>query len=56
MRLLKERYKTILGARNRAAFENAMALGEFRRGDKARIYSYATVKDKTGAYRVERRP
>lgn len=54
MKLLRERYKTYEGARKRTAFENAMAKGEYERGDKAKLYRYATVKDETGAYRVER--
>jgi hypothetical protein len=56
MKLLKEKYKTYDGALKRAAFENAMAPGEFKRGDKARVYRYVVVSDPAGeGYRVERR-
>jgi hypothetical protein len=42
-KLLKTVYKTFEGARKRAAFENAMAPGEFARGDKAKLYHYTVV-------------
>jgi hypothetical protein len=56
MKLLKEVYKTYEGARKRCAFENAMARGEFNRGDKARFYHYKIVADpdSTSAWRVQR--
>jgi hypothetical protein len=53
MKLLKEVYKTYEGARKRAAFENAMAKGEFARGDKAKLYSYRVVDEGT-TWRVAR--
>lgn len=53
MRLLGSKYKTWEGARKRAAFENGLAAGEFRRGNKAFLYSYRVVRVE-GLYRVER--
>jgi hypothetical protein len=53
MKLIGSKYKTVEGARKRAAFENSMALGEFQRGDKAYLYRYATIFDGTH-YRVSR--
>lgn len=43
IKLLKEIYKSLAGAQKRCAFENAMAKGEFARGDKARLYAYTVV-------------
>jgi hypothetical protein len=37
-------FKTYEGARKRAAFENAMAKGEFQRGEKAKLYHYEIVE------------
>jgi hypothetical protein len=54
IKLLRERYKTAEGARQRAVFENAIALGEFQRGQKARHYRYQTITDAAGFYRVAR--
>jgi len=54
VKLLKEVYKTWEGARNREAFENAMARGEFERGDKAKFYRYTVVKGEGETYRVAR--
>ncbi len=56
MKLIREKYKTYEGARKRAAFENAIAPGEFKRGDKARLYRYHVVADPNDseAWRVER--
>ena len=54
MKLLREKYKTVEGARKRAAFENAVARGEFERGDKARIYRYTVVREDDGTWRVQR--
>ena len=53
MKLLKEIYKTYEGARKRAAFENAVAPGEFQRGGKARLYRYLVVAE-NGHWRVQR--
>ena len=53
MRLLREKYKTREGAAKRAAFERGIAPGEFRRGDKARLYGYRVVLHE-GFFRVER--
>lgn len=53
MKLLKEKYKTLDGAQKRAAFENAMALGEYIWGRKARRYSYSVVMEVDG-FRVQR--
>jgi hypothetical protein len=52
-KLLATKYKTRDGAERRARFERAMAPGEFRRGDKARLYGYRTL-ELAGAWRVER--
>jgi hypothetical protein len=54
MKLLREKYKTLEGATKRAAFENAVAPGEFARGEKSKLYTYrvALVGE---AWRVERR-
>lgn len=52
-KLLREKYKTFSGAAKRAAFERAMAPGEFQRGHKAKLYGYRVVSV-AGAYRVER--
>ncbi len=54
MKQLKEIYKTFEGALKRACFENAMAKGEFKRGDKARVYKYRVVAGENGTYRVNR--
>jgi hypothetical protein len=53
-KLLKEIYKTYEGARKRVAFENGIALSEFRNGYKARHYRYSIVSQDDGTYRVER--
>jgi len=53
-KLLRERYRTLQGAAKRAAFENAVAPGEYARGEKARVYSYRVIQDQAGAWRVER--
>jgi len=54
-KLLREKYKTLEGARKRAAFENSLAPSEFARGYKARLYRYVTVVDPSGeGWRVER--
>ena len=53
-KLLRERYTTLQGATKRAAFENAVAPGEYARGEKTRLYSYSVTRDDTGAYRVAR--
>lgn len=56
MKLIAQKYKTYEGARKRAAFENSVAPGEFKRGDKARLYRYHVVADPNdgNAWRVER--
>lgn len=55
IKLLRETYKTHEGARKRAGFENAMARGEFERGDKARLYAYTIVAGNApNTYRVAR--
>lgn len=56
MKLLRERYKTRDGAMRRCGFENAMAKGEYDRGDKARLYVYRVVPDPTvpDVWRVQR--
>jgi len=53
-KLLKECYKTRAGAEKRCRFENAVAKGEFERGDKARHYRYSIVTDREGLWRVQR--
>jgi hypothetical protein len=52
-KLLKTVYKTFERARKRAAFENAMAKGDFARGDKAKLYHYRTLTVE-GKWRVAR--
>ena len=47
MRLLREKYRTWEGAHKRARFENALAAGEYARGDKARLYRYEVLQDCT---------
>jgi hypothetical protein len=54
MKLLGTKYKTVEGARKRAAFENGLAKGEFERGDKAKHYRYSTIQDDNGLWRVAR--
>jgi len=54
MPMLRQKYKTYEGARRRAAFENMVAPGEFQRGQRARLYTYAVVQI-DGMWRVERR-
>lgn len=54
VKLLKEKYKTREGAEKRCRFENALAKGEFKRGDKARHYAYSVVLESDGAWRVQR--
>ena len=54
MKLLSAKYKTVEGARKRCAFENALARGEYQRGDKAKIYHYTVVQDDNSMYRVAR--
>ncbi len=44
MKLIGGKYKTYEGACKRAIFENAMAKGEFARGDKAHLYTYNVVR------------
>jgi hypothetical protein len=51
MKLLREKYKTPEGAYKRARFENGIADGEYRRGEKRRIYRYSMI-EKDGLYRV----
>ena len=51
---LREKYKTMDGARKRARFENAMALSEFQNGHKARWYAYLAEMDSEGNWRVVR--
>lgn len=52
---LRENYKTIEGARKRAAFENGVAPSEFRSGYKARLYAYRVVAKPDGTgWKVER--
>lgn len=53
IKLLREQYKTWTGADKRCRFENAMAEGEFKRGDKAKLYRYTVVKE-GDTYRVAR--
>ena len=53
MKYLREKYKTVEGARKRCAFENGVALSEFRSGRKARWYKYRTEQH-DGFYRVAR--
>jgi hypothetical protein len=53
-KLLGTKYKTYEGARKRAAFEIAMAKGEYERDDKARLYHYTVTVDQDRNYRVER--
>ena len=57
MKLLKEVYKTYEGARKRAASENALAPGEYKRGDKAHLYYYSVIADgrtEPSTWRVQR--
>jgi len=51
--ILREKYKTLEGALKRAAFENAVAPGEYARGEKAKLYTYRAVKAGE-LWRVER--
>lgn len=44
MKLLAGKYKTIEGARKRAAFENGVAPGEYRRGETAYLYRYSVLE------------
>lgn len=54
-KLLREKYKTYEGARKRAAFENGIALSEFKSGYKARHYRYRVIREVGESdYRVER--
>lgn len=53
MKLLKEVYKTRDGAVRRCGFENGVAAGEYRRGDKAKLYRY-TVEQTGEVWRVAR--
>jgi hypothetical protein len=53
VKLLRETYKTWDGAHKRCTFENALAKGEFERGDKAKFYCYTIVKEGE-TYRVAR--
>jgi hypothetical protein len=54
VKLLKETYKTYEGARKRAAFENALAKGEYEKGYKAKHYRYGMMQQSDGTYRVYR--
>jgi len=54
VKLLKEVYKTWEGANKRCGFENAMAKGEFERGDKAKYYRYTIVAGEDDTWRVAR--
>lgn len=54
MKMLREKYKTYDGAMKRCRFENSLAPGEYRRGDKARLYHYTVVQDAAGMWRVAR--
>jgi hypothetical protein len=56
MKLLASKYKTVENARKRAQFENAVAPGEFRRGETAKLYRYSVVQDDyyPGIWRVAR--
>jgi hypothetical protein len=49
-------YKTVDGARKRAAFERSCNPSEFRNGYVARLYDYSVVEVSPGAYRVARAP
>jgi hypothetical protein len=53
MKLLREKYKTVEGARKRMAFENGIAKGEYMRGYKRKIYRYSVIEH-DGSYRVQR--
>lgn len=53
MKMLKEKYKTYDGARQRRDFENSLARGEFERGFKAKHYRYSIVTH-DGLWRVVR--
>ena len=56
--LYSQVFKTYEGARKRAAFENALAKGEYNQGYKARHYRYTIVTERDDAgndvYRVSR--
>jgi hypothetical protein len=52
-KLLSEKYRTLEGARKRAALENGLAPGEFARGYKAKLYRY-TVVTEGDFYRIQR--
>ncbi len=54
MKQRKQLYKTWEGAHKRCQFENAIAEGEFKRGDKAEHYKYVIVAGENGTYRVNR--
>jgi hypothetical protein len=54
IKLLKEKYKSIDGAKKRATFENAVAKSEYKRGDSAKIYKYRIIRQVGESYyRVE---
>ena len=53
MKILKEKYKTLEGANKRARLENALAPGEYSRGDKAKLYRYSVLEYEEH-YRVAR--
>lgn len=55
MQLISTKYKTRDGAQKRAAFENAIALSEFKRGDKTRLYTFRAVEH-NGLWRVAKQP
>jgi hypothetical protein len=54
--LLASKYKTLEGARKRAAFENSVATSEYEHGYKAKLYRYSVVQDDyyPGIWRVAR--
>lgn len=44
-KMLAAKYKTYEGARKRAAFENGVAPGEYKRGETAHQYQYTVIAD-----------
>ena len=53
MKLLKEKYKTYEGARKRAAFENGVALSEYKHGTMRHVYRYSVIAE-DNLWRVRR--
>jgi hypothetical protein len=54
--MLAAKYKTREGAEKRCASENALAPGEYKRGETARLYRFTVIEDPyyKGTSRVQR--